>query len=172
MENVLDWTRSVLVTTPIRWETMAQNLPVELLTRRPAAGEWSALECLQHILETEEVNNARVGFFRTGQDFPDFNPDKEDSQAGSVPSPLEMSAQLRRMRKDSLALLATITPDELKLRARHSRLGMVSLGELIHNWGAHDFNHTVQAERAIMQPFILGCGPWQVYYQDHLVKLA
>lgn len=36
MENVLDWARSVLTTTPIRWEDMAHTLPTELLTRPPA----------------------------------------------------------------------------------------------------------------------------------------
>jgi hypothetical protein len=29
--------------------------------------------------------------------------------------------------------------------------------------------HTVQAERAMMQPFIRGCGPWLKYFVDHLV---
>ncbi len=54
--------------------------------------------------------------------------------------------------------------------ARHAELGMVSLGDMVHEWAAHDLNHTVQAERAIMQPFILGSGPWRVYFQDYLVK--
>jgi hypothetical protein len=81
-----------------------------------------------------------------------------------------MTTHFKRMRKDSLASLATLTPDDLKRRARHAELGMVSLGEMVHEWAAHDLNHTVQAERATMQPFILGSGPWQVYFQDHLVK--
>ena len=168
MENILDWTRAVLTITPIRWENMAHTLPAELLTRPPAAGEWSALECLQHILDSEPVYVARLKYFRDGQDFPDFDPDEEGTPLGSTPSPQEMTARFTRMRKDSLASLAAITPDDLKLRARHSKLGMVSLDEMVHNWAAHDLNHTVQAERAVMQPFILGCGPWQIYYQDHL----
>jgi hypothetical protein len=60
MDNILDWTRSVLITTPMRWENMAQTLPTELFTRRPAAAEWSALECLQHLLDTEAVFTARL----------------------------------------------------------------------------------------------------------------
>ena len=171
MENLLDWTRLVLTTTPLRWENMVRTLPVELLTRQPAAGEWSALECLQHILDTDSIFTARLKFFLAGQDFPDFNPDKESTQLKSTPSPLEMSDQFTRLRKDSLVALATITPGDLPRRARHSKLGMVSLGEMIHEWAAHDLNHTVQAERAIMQPFILGSGPWQVYFEDHLVKV-
>jgi hypothetical protein len=30
--------------------------------------------------------------------------------------------------------------------------------------------HTVQAERALMQPFIQACGPWQSYFIDHQVR--
>jgi hypothetical protein len=170
MENILEWARSVLATTPIRWENMAHTLPTELLTRLPVAGEWSALECLQHILDTENVFTARLKYFLAGQDFPAFNPDKEGTRLSSTPSPQEMSAHFTRIRKDSLAPLAALTLDDLKRRARHAELGMVSLGEMVHEWAAHDLNHTVQAERAIMQPFILGSGPWQVYFQDHLVK--
>jgi hypothetical protein len=28
--------------------------------------------------------------------------------------------------------------------------------------------HTVQGERAILQPFIEGCGPWKPYFADHV----
>jgi hypothetical protein len=81
-----------------------------------------------------------------------------------------MSAQFTHMRQDNLASLAAVTSDDLKQRVRHAELGLVTLDEMVHEWAAHDLNHTVQAERAVMQPFILGSGPWQIYFQDHLVK--
>jgi uncharacterized damage-inducible protein DinB len=171
MENVLEWARPVLATTPIYWEHLVQALPAELLTRRPAAGEWSALECLQHILDSEEVFIARVGYFLAGRDsFPNFNPDREGTPLGAAPSPVEMAAHFQRLRAEGLRALDAVTPADLDRRARHEELGMVSLGEMVHNWAAHDLNHTVQAERAILQPFIPGAGPWQVYFQDHLVR--
>jgi hypothetical protein len=170
MENILEMTSLVLTTTPLRWENLARTLPVELLSRPPAAGEWSALACLQHILDTEGVFGARIKYFLAGQDFPAFNPDKEGTRLDSQPTPLEMSAQLASRRKDSLAVLAGLRPEDLQRRARHAELGMVSLGEMIHEWAAHDLMHTVQAERAVMQPFILGSGPWQVYFQDHIAR--
>jgi hypothetical protein len=46
-------------------------------------------------------------------------------------------------------------------------LGTVTLAEFLHEWAAHDLNHTLQAERALMQPFIAGCGPWRGYFADH-----
>ncbi|MDR3577910.1 MAG: DinB family protein [Anaerolineaceae bacterium] len=170
MENILNWATAVLTTMPSRWESMTHTWPVELLRRPPAAGEWSALECLQHILDTEPIFSARMKYFLEGQDFPAFDPDKEGTPLNAAASPQEMSAAFARLRPRSLAALAAIRPDDLGRRARHAELGMVTMGEMIHEWAAHDLNHTVQAERAAMQPFIQGCGAWQVYFQDHLVK--
>ena len=168
MEDILEQARRVLSTTPARWESMAQALPAELLGRPPAAGEWSALECLQHLLDSEVVFNARIKHFLAGQDFPTFNPAGAGKRFSTAPA--EMAAGLARLRQQSLAALAALTPDDLERRVRHSELGPVTLGELVHQWAAHDLDHTVQAERALMPPFILGCGPWQVYYPQPLVK--
>ena len=67
-------------------------------------------------------------------------------------------------------MLEKLSPADLERTARHGELGPVTLSEMVHNWAAHDLNHTVQAERAMMQPFIQGCGPWQKFYTDHLKK--
>ena len=59
-------------------------------------------------------------------------------------------------------------PDEdLGRTKQHPTLGTVTLAEMLHTWAAHDLNHTVQAERALMQPFMLGCGPWRTFFRDH-----
>jgi hypothetical protein len=53
------------------------------------------------------------------------------------------------------------------LARRASELGVVTLGEMLYEWAAHDLNHTVQAEKALMQPFIAGSGLWRGYFRDH-----
>jgi hypothetical protein len=169
MDNVLEWTRAVLATTPARWETLAQGLPAALLTRRPAAGEWSALDCLQHLIDSDGVYTARLGYFRARQDIVDFDPDRQSTPLGDEPAPAELAARFRARRAASLVALAEITPDDLGLRANHSALGPVSLGEMVHAWGVHDLLHTMQAERALMQPFLQGAGAWQTLYSQHLV---
>ena len=170
MQNVLIYTRSVLAATPIRWVNMAEDWPAELLARQPAVGEWSALECLQHLLDSDGVFTARLKYFRNGREFPDFNPDSQGTRLSASLSPQEMAARFTRLRQDSLAALAAITPEDLEMQARHSALGLVSLGEMVHVWAAHDLQHTMQAERAVMQPFILGSGAWQINYQEQLMK--
>jgi hypothetical protein len=52
----------------------------------------------------------------------------------------------------------------------HPELGRVTLGELVHEWAAHDLNHTIQAEQSVMQPFIAGSGPWRFYFKAHDVE--
>jgi len=74
------------------------------------------------------------------------------------------------LRAESLQALSRIELGDLGRKARHQELGIVTMGEMVNEWAGHDLNHTVQAERAIMQPFVRGCGPWQKYFSDHLVR--
>jgi hypothetical protein len=168
-DNVLSWSRAVLAATPERWLNLAGTLPAELLHRPPAAGQWSAVACLQHLVDAERrVFPARIRYLLAGQDFPAFNPDAEGSQANPDQPPLDLAQEFARLRQDSLAQFDQVTAADLDRRARHAELGVVTLGELLHEWAGHDLMHTVQAERALMQPFIAGCGPWQPYFADHL----
>ena len=77
MLSILATSRSILATTPLRWQQLVENVPASLLAQRPAPAEWSAVECLVHLLDTEQfVFPARVGAFLAGQDFSAFNPGK------------------------------------------------------------------------------------------------
>ena len=78
-----------------------------------------------------------------------------------------MAENFSHLRAESLALFTTLTTADLARKSRHAELGPVSLDEMLHEWAAHDLMHTVQAERALMQPFIESCGPWRPYFRDH-----
>ncbi|HQT96276.1 MAG: hypothetical protein B7Z62_00020 [Deltaproteobacteria bacterium 37-65-8] len=160
----------VLETTPQRWFQLASMLAPELFRRKPAPKEWSAHDCLRHIVDTERsVFPARIGHLLRGEDFPAFHPDKEGEGHGEAMGPVELADEFVRIRKGSLALLSTVGEGDLARTARHQELGMVTLGELLHEWAGHDLMHTVQGERAILQPFIDGCGPWKRYFSDHAI---
>jgi len=60
MTDVLDMVKAVLATTATRWLNITEALPIDLLYRQPAAGEWSAIECLIHLLDTEHIFPAPV----------------------------------------------------------------------------------------------------------------
>jgi len=169
--NPIPTIQSVLATTATRWQTLANTLPAGLLTRPPAPGEWSALECLQHLVDTERwVFPVRVRCFLEGENFPAFDPDGQGTQPDLTASPADLAAEFSQMRGESLALLATLTPSDLSRKAVHGELGPVTLNELLQEWAGHDLMHTVQAERALMQPFIAECGPWKAYFRDHIAS--
>lgn len=168
MDNLLSSVQTVLATTPARWLGLTEVLPGELLTRPAAAGEWSALECLQHLLDTEQmVFPMRLKALLTGQDFQAFDPDAEGTKPATGQTAAQTAQQFAELRAASLVLIGQVTPADFDRTARHSELGLVTLSELLHEWAAHDLMHTVQAERALMQPFIAGCGPWRPYFVDH-----
>jgi hypothetical protein len=168
MEDIFFWAQAVLKTTPQRWIQLTETLPIALLNRHPLEGEWSALECFLHLFDTEkEVFPVRVEYLLAGQDFPAFDPDKEGSNVEAISDPVQLANEFDRMRRNSLKLFDKISKADLDRRARHSELGVVSLRELLHEWAGHDLMHTVQAERALMQPLIAGAGPWKAYFSDH-----
>ena len=166
MHDLLNEVRSVLSITPTRWLAITSCLPTDLLARQPSPGEWSALDCLGHLLDTERyVFPVRVEHFLAGRDLEAFNPETQGSILDQ--SPAELAAEFAHLREGSLAALKKVSEADLLRKARHSELGVVTLGEMLHQWAAHDLNHTVQAERALMQPFIAGSGPWRGYFKDH-----
>ena len=170
MNDVLGLVLSVLKTTPRRWLEMTETIPPELLRRAPASGEWSAHECLQHMTDTERmVFPPRVGYLLRGEEFPAFNPEDDGTKPKTDLSSHELAKEFDRLRSESVTVLSTVRPHELGGKAKHQELGMVSLEEMINEWAGHDLMHTVQAERAIMQVFIEGCGPWKPYFADHLI---
>ena len=171
MTDTLGLVLSILKTTPLRWVQMAETVSSELFRLAPAPGEWSARECLQHLIDTERmVFPARVGYLLRGEAFPAFNPDDNGSKSNIDISSIDMAKEFERLRTESINILKQVKPSDLYKRARHQELGMVSLGEMINEWAGHDLMHTVQAERAIMQVFIEGCGPWKEYFSDHIIK--
>jgi hypothetical protein len=172
MQDIVAVATSMLSATPQRWLSLAETTPESLLERAPAPGEWSAKECLGHLLDAERgVFPVRVRAFLAGQDFRSYDPDAEGSPLAQRTTG-ELAAEFARLRAASLTELASVTEADLERTARHSALGEVTLGQMVHEWAAHDLMHTVQGERAMMQPFIEACGPWREFFTDHIAVKA
>jgi len=159
--------QSVLETTAPRWLTLAAVLPRDLLHRSPAPGKWSAVECLRHLRDAErDVFPVRVRAFLAGQNLTPYDPVAQASgDAGETP--LALAEDFARLRQESQALLAQVQPADLNREVIHGEYGPVQLAELLHQWAAHDLMHTVQAEQALMQPFVAGSGPWRSGFVAH-----
>ncbi|MEZ4672375.1 MAG: DinB family protein [Anaerolineae bacterium] len=168
MDHIIERCKSVIVTTPARWLNLVNSVPAELLTMRPAPNEWSALDCLQHLVDVDRLSYpVRIKALLAEQSFPGFNPDDHPPKQVSAD---ELAQEFAALRKTNLELLAIVQESDLDKQAHHAEYGMVTMRQFLHHWAGHDLNHLVQAERALMQPFIQGTGPWVVNYDDHIVK--
>src|SRR5262249_26457301 len=160
----------ILSTTVGRWQSLVETAPEELLRRTPAAGEWSAADCLNHLLLTERVVfGSRLRAILEGRDLITFDPSAQQhpAAAGTLQ---EVAMALAAERGDNLAVLSSLTPADLERSSRHPEYGMVALGVMLNTWAAHDLQHTVQAEEALMQEFIPGTGPFRFRFADHDVR--
>jgi len=170
MNNLLETVKVVLSTTTTHWLSLTENLPEDLLARKPMPNEWSAMDCLCHLLDTERwIFPKRVQALLAGEDFVGFDPDIQGTHYTTQDS-RQLSMEFAQLRTSSLIELERVTSHDFSHTARHSELGVVTLEQLLHEWAAHDLMHTVQAERAILQPLIVGSGPWRPYFKDHDVS--
>jgi hypothetical protein len=169
MAELIDTLIDILRIDGERWQAIATGLDRALLARSPAPGEWSALECLGHAADTEAFAfAARVRAIMDGRpDLPGYDSSVQGTPVTPETDPGTVAGRLAAQRRDILAVLAAVTDGDLDRTSRHPKLGQVTLRELLNEWAAHDLMHIVQAERAVMQPFIARTGPWRPSFADH-----
>lgn len=167
---MVDEVRAVLATTAARWLMLVETVPEDLLERAPAAGEWSAADCLRHLLrgERDAFSTRLVEFLEGVEEWMPRPP--PDPAAEATPTAADAAAQLDRLRRQSLARLAGVGEADLERTMRHPSDGLVSLGHLLSAWSAHDLQHTMQAEEALMQIFLPGSGRWRPIFAAHDVE--
>ena len=167
MSDLLESATGLLSTTSARWRSLVERTPGHLLRRPPAPGEWSAADCLDHLLLTERnVFGARLRAILEGRDLVAFDPQAPHDR-GPESAPTEAVAALSAERESNLAILRSLVPADLQRSSRHPEYGLVPLHVVLNTWTAHDLQHTVQAEEALMQAFIPGTGPFRFRFADH-----
>ncbi len=169
MNEFVESVRQILVTTPDRWLVLAESVDADALRRVPADGQWSAVECLAHLYDTElGAFRVRLESFLAGRKhLAAFDPEAAGMRPDPAGDPRELARRLSEARRDNLAALERVTDADLDRIAEHAELGPVTMREWLAEWAGHDLNHTIQAERALMQPFIAACGPWRSTFADH-----
>jgi hypothetical protein len=171
MTDVLDSVRRILSTTAGRWQGLVESAPEELLQRPPGPGEWSAADCLNHLLVAErKVLGARLRAILDGRDMTAFDPSAPREPEPEC-TPREVVAALAAERARNLDVLGRLTPADLERSSRHPEYGMLALHVILNTWAAHDLQHTVQAEEALMQAFLPGTGPFRVRFAAHDVAV-
>ena len=84
----------------------------------------------------------------------------------------ELAARFDELRAAALRVVDGLGEADMSRSARHPRHGPVTLALLLQYWAGHDLMHSVQAERALMQPFIEASGPWRTEFADHDAAIA
>jgi hypothetical protein len=122
---------------------------------RPAPGEWSANECVGHLIEAERRGFAgrirRIIDAGRG-DRPHLPPDLEawdppavaESRRDHLRDPRELVAEIASLRADGVDLVRTLTPDDLGRSGVHPDVGPLRVDELLGEWVHHDRNHVRQ----------------------------
>lgn len=115
---------------------------------RPASGEWSANECLGHIIEADlrgfagRIRRILVedGISERGWDQVLVAAARRDNER-SVAAILD---EFRSARDEGIALVSGLAHEDLDRFAVHDRVGRITVRNLLHEWVFHDRNHLRQ----------------------------
>jgi len=127
---------------------LARELQPAMWTLRPFPEEWTALELVQHLLEWEtRVQRAQI--LRT---LDEDNPFLPPTPPPPGPNTRDLSARVGSQvlaeffaaRRETLALLANLMPEQWARPARHALFGPVTVLELAHFTARHDRLHINQ----------------------------
>jgi uncharacterized damage-inducible protein DinB len=141
----------VLADTPARLQKAAASLR-DRINAPPAPGKWSAREILCHLADCE-----LVFAFRYRQTLADdshvIQPFDQDRWAKSYsPYTAEQALQVfTAVREWNLALLRSLTPEQLARKVTHPERGSMVLKTIVETAAGHDLNHLKQLD-AVKQP--------------------
>jgi hypothetical protein len=119
---------------------------------RPEPGEWSANECVGHLIEAERRGFA--GRIRTilATDRPDLPPDLEawdppavaEARRDHMRPPRELAEEFSEMRAEGVELVRGLQPADMGRVGIHPDVGPLRVDELLGEWVHHDRNHVRQ----------------------------
>jgi hypothetical protein len=116
---------------------------------RPEAGEWSANECVGHLIESERRGFAgRIRQILAAA--PDLPAELETwdppaaARQDQLRSGLELATEFAALRADGVGLVRGLRPADLERIGRHPDVGELRVAELLGEWVHHDRNHIRQ----------------------------
>ena len=119
---------------------------------RPEPGEWSANECVGHMIEAERRGFAGRIRRILAADRPDIPADLESWDPPAVAaarrdhlrSGPELAAEFDALRADGVRLVRSLKPAEMARVGIHPMVGPLRVDELLGEWVHHDRNHIRQ----------------------------
>ena len=119
---------------------------------RPARGEWSANECVGHLIEAERRGFAGRVLAILAADQPEIPADLEawdppavaEARHDQERAAADLVAEFVALRAAGVALVRGLRSDDLGRIGVHPHVGPLRVGEVIAEWVHHDRNHIRQ----------------------------
>jgi hypothetical protein len=119
---------------------------------RPEVGEWSANECVGHLIEAERRGFAgRITQILAADPAGDpatlvtwDPPAVAEARRDDLRPGAELASEFATLRADSVALVLALRPEDLARVGTHPDVGALRVGELIFEWVHHDRIHIRQ----------------------------
>jgi hypothetical protein len=138
--------------TPDEVGALIHAQPENVLVRRPAEAAWSATEIVCHLRDIEECYLERVRLI-LAHDEPllvVLDPDRwADERQYRRHDPVRAHAAFSLRRRETLAVLDTLDPEQWERAGRHALRGRLTVRHLVHGWAKHDRGHLDQLSRAL-----------------------
>ena len=158
----------VLRRTPAALRALLVDLPGPWIAASEGPGTWTPFDIVGHLIHGDRTDwMPRVEHILQYGDavpFPTF--DREAMFAASRGLSLgDLLDTFGRLRTESLNRLAALglTDADLARRGRHPEFGVVTLGQHLATWVAHDLSHVGQVVRVMAKQYATAVGPWRAY---------
>ena len=168
MEFRLDDALPVLQRTPAVLHALLLDLPGRWTAGNEGLGTWSPFDVVGHLIHGERTDWVpRVEhMLRHGDTLPFAPFDREAMFAASEGLSLtQLLDTFGRLRAENLVRLAALrlSDADMARRGRHPDLGVVTIGQHLAAWVAHDLGHLGQVVRVMARQYSEAVGPWRAY---------
>jgi hypothetical protein len=158
----------VLQRTPSVVRDLLAGLPASWTDAVEGPNTWSPFDVVGHLIHGERTDwMPRVEHLLRHGDavpFPPFDRDAMFTESSGKPLS-ELLETFARLRTDSLERLDALrlSDADLSRRGRHPEFGVVTLGQHLATWVAHDLGHVSQIVRVMARQYTDAVGPWKAY---------
>lgn len=163
----LDDAVALLTRTPAALDALLRGLPTWWTSANEGPDTWSPFDVIGHLVHGEETDwIPRVKIILEHGESRAFDKFNREAQFAAAPQSLEsLLDQFAALRRDNLRILGAmrLTPSDLHRIGRHPALGVVTLGQLLATWVAHDLDHVMQISRTLGRQYSNEVGPWRAY---------
>jgi hypothetical protein len=147
---------------------LLQELPEPWIAADEGPGTWTPYDVVGHLIHAERTDwIPRVEHLLAHGEavpFPAF--DREAMFAASQGRSLgDLLDGFEELRHGSLARVAALglTEADMARTGRHPEFGVVTLGQHLATWVAHDLSHLGQVVRVMARQYTTTVGPWRAY---------